>query len=228
MTDYQYRYGPSIYNTHQGSVEPLSGTVKVTYDLLSGLATGAGDVYFGIRNTRSVKMGVQPPSVAAPETEDSNATNVTAATSSVPVSASSSSQTKKGLKKLATIPLRVATVDIPTSMAQGLHNAPRLYGDDTVRQTRKVTDWKSGLQAGGEVRTALSLPDHFVLTRRSKELGLGVYDGFTGVVTHPIRGGREEGLPGVYKGIGKGLGGLFFKPLAGKIHMSCVRTTFTD
>ena len=165
MTDSGYRYGPSTYNTHQGSVEPLSGTVKVTYDLLSGLATGAGDVYFGMRNTRSEKAGVKPPPiyvsglaktpvkrpVTANETQESNAATLTTARSSAPASVPSSSQTRKGLKKLATIPLRVAAVDVPTSLSQGLHNAPRLYGDDTVRQTRKVTDWKSGLQAGGEV-----------------------------------------------------------------------------
>ena len=62
-----------------------------------------------------------------------------------------------------------------------------------------------------------------ILTRHFQELGLGVYDGFTGVVTQPIKGGREEGLPGVYKGIGKGLGGLFFKPLAGKAHLAYIR-----
>ena len=151
-------YGPSTYNTHQGSVEPLSGTVRVTYDLLSGLATGAGDVYFGIRNTRSEKLGAEPSLTAASEIQASTTANTTIASSSVPAVASPSAQTKKGLKKLATIPLRVATVDIPMSLSQGLHNVPRLYGDDTVRQTRKVTDWKSGLQAGGEVSITQSHP----------------------------------------------------------------------
>jgi hypothetical protein len=55
-----------------------------------------------------------------------------------------------------------------------------------------------------------------MLIVRPQELGLGVYDGFSGVVTQPIRGGSEEGTKGIYKGVGRGLGGLFFKPLAGE------------
>lgn len=42
-----------------------------------------------------------------------------------------------------------------------------------------------------------------------------MYDGFTGVVTQPIQGYKEEGRIGLYKGIGKGLGGILIKPFAG-------------
>ena len=53
------------------------------------------------------------------------------------------------------------------------------------------------------------------LTPLRQELGLGVYDALSGIVTQPIKGAREGGQQGMYKGIGKGLGGLLFKPLAG-------------
>lgn len=43
-----------------------------------------------------------------------------------------------------------------------------------------------------------------------------MYNGFTGIVTQPIQGYKEEGRAGLYKGIGKGLGGILLKPLAGK------------
>lgn len=37
-------------------------------------------------------------------------------------------------------------------LARGFHNAPKLYGDDTVRPQEKVTDFQSGLKAAGKVR----------------------------------------------------------------------------
>lgn len=40
-------------------------------------------------------------------------------------------------------------------VAKGFHNAPRLYGDDTVRDQEKVTGFESGLRAGGKVRQLL-------------------------------------------------------------------------
>lgn len=49
-----------------------------------------------------------------------------------------------------------------------------------------------------------------------QEVVLGVYDGFSGVVTQPIQGQREGGTAGMYKGIGKGIGGMLLKPVAGK------------
>ncbi|PGH02776.1 hypothetical protein AJ79_07541 [Helicocarpus griseus UAMH5409] len=81
-------------------------------------------------------------------------------------------------------------------VAKGFHNAPRLYGDKTVRQSPKITGFHSGIRAAG------------------KELGYGFYDGISGLVTQPLAG-RKEGVGGVVKGFGKGIGGLIFKPGAG-------------
>ncbi|EOO00695.1 putative glycosyltransferase family 28 domain-containing protein [Phaeoacremonium minimum UCRPA7] len=77
--------------------------------------------------------------------------------------------------------------------ARGFRNAPRLYNDDTVRPTEKVTDFASGLRVAG------------------KEFGYGIFDGISGLVTQPIRGAEKEGPVGFVKGFGKGLGGFFFK-----------------
>ena len=38
-------------------------------------------------------------------------------------------------------------VDLAVAVAQGFHNAPRLYGDDTVRRPPRVTGIQSGLKA---------------------------------------------------------------------------------
>lgn len=88
-------------------------------------------------------------------------------------------------------------MDFTLSIAKGFHNAPKLYGDETVRKSEKITDFQSGLKAAG------------------KEFGYGFYDGITGLVTQPLAGARKEGAAGFVKGAAKGIGGLILKPGAG-------------
>ncbi|KAK5084156.1 hypothetical protein LTR24_007516 [Lithohypha guttulata] len=85
-------------------------------------------------------------------------------------------------------------MDFTMSLAQGFHNAPKLYGDTTVRKPTRVTDFQSGLAAAG------------------KEFGYGFYDGITGLVTQPIKGAQKEGAAGFVKGFAKGAFGLVLKP----------------
>lgn len=44
-----------------------------------------------------------------------------------------------------------------------------------------------------------------------------MYDGIAGFVTQPIDGAKKEGVAGLIKGFGKGIGGLMLKPSAGKL-----------
>jgi hypothetical protein len=104
--------------------------------------------------------------------------------------------TKKGLWRIAAAPVK-GTADFTSSMAQGLHNLPKLYGDTTVRPPEKITGWQSGLKAAG------------------KELGHGIYDGVTGLYTQPVSGYRHDGAGGILPGLGRGLAGVLIKPLAG-------------
>ncbi|KAK1832819.1 glycosyltransferase family 28 domain-containing protein [Podospora conica] len=87
-------------------------------------------------------------------------------------------------------------MNVCMGLARGFRNAPRLYNDESVRPTEKVTDFASGLRVAG------------------KEFGLGFYDGLSGLVTHPLKGAEKEGGRGLLKGIGKGIGGLVLKPAA--------------
>ncbi|KAF8253496.1 UDP-Glycosyltransferase/glycogen phosphorylase [Wilcoxina mikolae CBS 423.85] len=103
--------------------------------------------------------------------------------------------TKKSLTRIARSSAR-APMDVSLAIAQGFHNAPRLYGDE-VRRPARITGFHSGMQAAG------------------KEFALGIYDGFTGLVTQPYKGAKEEGVKGALKGVGKGVGGVFFKTQAG-------------
>ena len=109
----------------------------------------------------------------------------------------------KGVSRIVGAGLK-SPMDFTLGLARGFHNAPKLYGDDTVRPSEKVTDFQSGLKAAG------------------KEFGYGFYDGISGLITQPLKGAEKEGAAGLIKGIGKGIGGLILKPGAGKylIHVN--------
>lgn len=90
-----------------------------------------------------------------------------------------------------------APVDLSIALAQGFHNAPRLYGDDTVRRPLRVTGIRSGLRAA------------------RSEFFYGIYDGWTGIVRLPIRGAKNGGgVVGFTKGVGMGLTGFVLKDIA--------------
>jgi hypothetical protein len=87
-------------------------------------------------------------------------------------------------------------MNILTGLGLGLHNAPRLYGDTTVRRPGRITGFNSGMHA------AL---DEFLL---------GTWDAFSGVITQPYNGAKESGATGLLAGVGKGLAGLVLKESA--------------
>ena len=89
-----------------------------------------------------------------------------------------------------------APMDLALAIAQGFHNAPRLYGDSTVRRPTRISGYRSGLRAAGE------------------EFAFGVYDGVTGLVMQPYRGAKDGGAVGFVQGVGKGIGGFVLKDLA--------------
>lgn len=87
-------------------------------------------------------------------------------------------------------------MNVSLALTQGFHNAPRLYGDETVRRPPRVTGFQSGLRAGRD------------------ELLYGVMDGVTGIVTQPIRGAKQGGVIGAARGVGYGIGGFVLKDIA--------------
>ncbi len=101
--------------------------------------------------------------------------------------------TGKGLRKIVGAGFS-SPMDFTMGLTKGFHNAPKLYGDETVRKQAPVTDFRSGLSAA------------------TREFGYGMYDGITGLVTQPARGAAKEGAAGFIKGLGKGIGGIALKP----------------
>jgi hypothetical protein len=103
--------------------------------------------------------------------------------------------TGKGISKIIGAGLK-SPMDFSLAISKGFHNVPRLYGEE-VRQVDKVTGIQSGLKTAG------------------KELGIGLFEGITGLVTQPYKGAKKEGAKGFMKGMGKGLAGIYIKPSAG-------------
>lgn len=102
----------------------------------------------------------------------------------------------RGFGKAGNTILKGGLVDIPFALAEGLRNAPAMYGDKP-RDFGPVTDWKTGGIVAG------------------KGLVFGLYDGISGLVTEPVKGAKKEGALGALKGFGRGIGGMYWKPNAG-------------
>jgi UDP:flavonoid glycosyltransferase YjiC (YdhE family) len=101
--------------------------------------------------------------------------------------------TSKGFGRIVKAALQ-SPMELSMSITEGFHNAPKLWGDDTVRPQQQVSGLKSGAKAVG------------------KEFAFGWYDGVTGLATQPWKGAQKEGTRGFLKGIGKGMGGFVTKP----------------
>lgn len=56
----------------------------------------------------------------------------------------------KGIGRIVGAGLK-SPMDFTLSLARGFHNAPKLYGDESVRQADKITGIQSGLKAAGKV-----------------------------------------------------------------------------
>ena len=72
----------------------------------------------------------------------------------------------KGAQRIVAAGMK-SPMDFTLGLARGFHNAPKLYGDDTVRPQEKVTDFKSGLQAAGKVNISESSGGTFLTDSRS-------------------------------------------------------------
>ncbi|KAJ4479995.1 glycosyltransferase family 1 protein [Lentinula aciculospora] len=85
---------------------------------------------------------------------------------------------------------------IVSSVHEGFHNMPKLYGSD-VRQPGKVTDFSTGVKEAG------------------KGLFYGYYDGITGLVREPWQGAQKGGFMGAVKGAGRSFINATMRPAAG-------------
>lgn len=162
-----HRYGACDQRTDHGAIDPLSATVKVSYRMISDLLTGFNDVSRGMYKSFGPKLDRSPSvstaSSSAGDTSDhergseagsgldSQTSHHGHSLAPPEAKASKRSRTKKGLKRLGIMPFKTTT-ELTAGLAHGLHNAPKLYGDKTVREPDKITGWQSGLKAASKAR----------------------------------------------------------------------------
>lgn len=106
------------------------------------------------------------------------------------------SATVKGFGKFTATYFKGVMVDIPHAAAEGFRQVPRLYGEQP-KEYGTVKGWKSGAMVGG------------------KNFVDGMTDGFSGLVTQPVKGAKEKGVFGAAKGLMKGTIGLATKAPSG-------------
>ena len=61
----------------------------------------------------------------------------------------------KGVGRIVGAGLK-SPMDFTLGLARGFHNAPKLYGDESVRTSEKITGFQSGLKVAGKVCKAIS------------------------------------------------------------------------
>ncbi|KAG4282826.1 hypothetical protein FPRO06_09499 [Fusarium proliferatum] len=198
------------WNDFEGPGEPLTG-------IAGSIASTVGEAFHGVasvpyhwaKRTRSISKKKNQRNAKKSRKPSNSITRHNPADSDDPVDAASLhtettagdtggqyvGDIASGVERTATA-IAKAPVDLSMALAQGFHNAPRLYGDNTVRRPIRVTGFHSGLRAARH------------------EFAYGVYDGFTGVVRLPVRGAKENGPIGFVKGTGMGLTGLVLKNLS--------------
>jgi hypothetical protein len=92
-----------------------------------------------------------------------------------------------------------APVALFYNVANGFRNFPSYaIHNDPVRRRDEITGFGSGCKLAG------------------KEFVLGFGDALLGIVRHPYLGAKQEGALGFGKGLGRGLGGLYFHSMAGE------------
>ena len=151
------RYGPCDHRTQHGPFEPISGVSTAAFGFLGDYLIGFTDI---VRGTVSRSDG--PPlrghytatCLGDVHAEDGNPKTEENKKESEgrPLG---TSRSIKGLTRIASATAKLP-MDLTLAVAEGLHNAPKIYGDRTVRQMPKVTGMGSGVKAAGKVRELAS------------------------------------------------------------------------
>ncbi|OJJ31262.1 hypothetical protein ASPWEDRAFT_120055 [Aspergillus wentii DTO 134E9] len=218
-------YRSQEYDTTRDPRGPLSAGAEVLYGAISDFVTGLVDVPGGMRDviTSTRHAHEHRPfhrphirrhrrSSTAHEAKDTDSTcmdsdgedglRLTITTTHEPVSRTREVLTETGFHvgqcgKHILNWLILLPTDVTLSLSKGFHNAPKLYNDAMVKKTPQVIGVKTGLRAAGW------------------ELTHGFYYGITGLITQPHFGLQKSGATGLLKGVGKGIGGVILKPVAG-------------
>ena len=150
------------YAIKQASIEPLTSGALAATGTLSELVGGFGDLSRGVYHRAKTDSKAKKADALTDEISPSSTTSgpygdqVEGMQTSDQVEHastirdSSSSESSQGLKRIAGAGLK-APMDLSLAFAQGLRNAPGMYGDKPTREQEKVTGIQSGLKVAGKV-----------------------------------------------------------------------------
>jgi hypothetical protein len=141
------------YITQHGVFDPLSGTTTAGPGLLGGYLLGFADIVRGAFS-RSDKSALSDRGIlvsSASVQADNGAANVQDNKTEKEDGSKTTPRSMKGLARIAAATIKLP-MDMTFALTEGLHNAPKLYGDSTVHHMHKVTGVGSGLKAAGKVR----------------------------------------------------------------------------
>ncbi|KAF3042125.1 hypothetical protein E8E12_005273 [Didymella heteroderae] len=184
-------FRPREHYVDEGPWDPVSGGFTAFVGAFTGMSKGLYDV--PSETWRAMQMPLAGPSKVRPRNnQDTASSGSPAADDSRDMLRPSGFHVSKGAGRFVRA-LVQGPVNISVNLTRGMHNIPKLWGDDTVRPQERVSDLKTGVKAVG------------------REFGFGFHDAITGLVTQPIKGARERGAGGFVTGLGKGVGGFLPK-----------------
>lgn len=181
-------FRPQEHYVDEGPWDPVSGGFTACVGAVTGMSKGLYDV--PSETWRAMQMPFPGPSKSQHQTKQDVASLKSRASDvDKDMLRPSGVHITKGAGGFARA-LVQGPVNISVNLTRGMHNIPKLWGDDTVRPQERVSDMKTGVKAVG------------------REFGFGFYDAITGLVTQPIKGARERGAGGFVTGVGKGVAGF--------------------
>jgi hypothetical protein len=144
------RYRPCEYELDHGPWEPVSGGALAISGLFYNVFKGFGEI-----GSDLVRLSTVIESSSARRPRDSftysvNSSRDATITQSKLDGKTLGSDSLKGVARIFKTTAR-APMAFTLAMAQGAHNAPRMWGDKTVRPQEKITGLGSGLAAAGKV-----------------------------------------------------------------------------
>ncbi|KAJ5623679.1 hypothetical protein N7490_012284 [Penicillium lividum] len=183
---------PLKYDLNIGPRDPFSGMAFAFID--SAAEIGGGLSHFGVSTQELFRSIFQKRSLHSGKR-------------------SAFASSMEGIGKASVNVVR-APIDIAFAFTQGLHNAPKLWGDHHVELPENVEGISTGLTGGGKVNH--NLYSHFGDLIPSKELVFGVYNGFSSLILFPGQFAAHRSKLDILPGIGFGAASCITKSLSGK------------
>ena len=138
---------------------PSTSEIGINDRSLKGSVSGLG---YRRSSSRSPKISPSRSSTNRPSTPGGTSQHHHRTTSGTPagqISLDAALGAGKGIGRMVEAGLK-SPMDFTLSIARGFHNAPKLYGDKSVRPSEKITGIQSGLRAAGKVYPLENLSWH--------------------------------------------------------------------